>query len=159
MLSILQCILSTFVVFVIRTVLYIHFGLYLYFEFCTFKLVSQNNMPNVDLMRSLMADWYRWHYSSATDCDRWPFWAPTSAECKEAFCTVTYYVELCSGVCQGSSDLLAYLGELPLQIKHFIDGINRWEGKGRKKGRERVGERKGNLLPLKCRSGYATGPT
>jgi len=38
--------------------------MYLYFEFCTFKIVSQNTLQKVNLMRSLMTDWYRWRYSS-----------------------------------------------------------------------------------------------
>jgi len=41
--------------------------MYLYFEFCTFKIVSQNTLHKVNLMRSLMTEWYRWRYSSATD--------------------------------------------------------------------------------------------
>jgi len=64
--------------------------MYLCFEFCPFKIVYQNNVHKVNLMRSYMADWYRWRYSSATDwhMDILNSYA-TSAECKLAFCAVT----------------------------------------------------------------------
>ena len=64
----LNCILNTF-------------WRVLYFEFCTFKIVYQNTLQKVNLMRSLMADWYRWLYSSGWWNNSRSFFHPGAARC------------------------------------------------------------------------------
>ena len=107
MLSILQSILNTSVVFVIWTVFWIHYGMYLYFEFCTFKMVSKNTLRTVYLMCSLMADWCRWRYSSwwrnnsrlffrrvLPDEYSWRYFSASrnNIHCLKSFCAVTHFV-------------------------------------------------------------------
>jgi len=53
--------------------------MYLYFEFCTFKILSQNTLQKVNLMRSLMADWYRWRYSPGWRNNSRSFFHPGAA--------------------------------------------------------------------------------
>jgi len=46
-----------------------------------FKIVSQNTLQKVNLMRSLMADWYRWLYSSGWWNNSRSFFHPGAARC------------------------------------------------------------------------------